>query len=153
MRFMVLVKATKDSEAGVMPSVQLLEEMGRFNEELIKAGMMLAGEGLHPSSKGKRIRISGSKRTVIDGPFAETKELVAGFWLIQAKSMDEAVEWIKRVPNPMNEDSEIEIRPVFEAEDFGELQQQAPEVFEKERKWREEDEARTKEKKGQSTKK
>ena len=153
MRFMVLVKATKDSEAGVMPSVQLLEEMGRFNEELIKAGMMLAGEGLHPSSKGKRIRISGSKRTVIDGPFAETKELVAGFWLIQAKSMDEAVEWIKRVPNPMNEDSEIEIRQVFDAEDFGDLQNEAPEVFEKERKWREEDEARTKEKKGQSTKK
>src|SRR5688572_1496608 len=142
MRFMVLVKATKDSEAGVMPSVQLLEEMGKFNEELIKAGMMLAGEGLHPSSKGKRIRFAGNKRTVIDGPFAETKELVAGFWLIQAKSMDEAVEWIKRVPNPMNEDSEIEIRPVFEAEDFGDLQQQVPEVFEMERKFREEDEAK-----------
>ena len=142
MRFMVLVKATKDSEAGVMPSVQLLEEMGKFNEELINAGMMLAGEGLHPSSKGKRVRFSGPKRTVIDGPFAETKELVAGFWLIQAKSMDEAVEWIKRCPNPMNEDSEIEIRPVFEAEDFGDLQQQAPEVFEKERKFREQDEAK-----------
>ena len=146
MRFMVLVKATKDSEAGVMPSVQLLEEMGKFNEELIKSGMMLAGEGLHPSSKGKRIRFSGPKRTVIDGPFAETKELVAGFWLIQAKSMDEAVEWIKRVPNPMNEDSEIEIRPVFEAEDFGDLQEQAPEVFEMERKFREQEEARSAEK-------
>ena len=142
MRFMVLVKATKDSEAGVMPSAQLLEEMGKFNEELIKAGMMLAGEGLHPSSKGKRIRFSGPKRTVIDGPFAETKELVAGFWLIQAKSMEEAVEWIKRCPNPMNEDSEIEIRPVFEAEDFGDLQEKVPEVFEKERKWREDDEAK-----------
>jgi hypothetical protein len=138
---MVMVKATKDSEAGVMPSVQLLEEMGKFNEELIKAGMMLAGEGLHPSSKGKRVRFSGRKRTVIDGPFAETKELVAGFWLIQAKSMEEAVEWIKRCPNPMNEDSEIEIRPVFEAEDFGDLQQQAPEVFEMERKFREQAEA------------
>jgi len=148
MRFMVLVKATKDSEAGVMPSVQLLEEMGKFNEELIKAGMMLAGEGLHPSSKGKRIRFSGKKRTVIDGPFAETKELVAGFWLIQAKSMDEAVEWIKRVPNPMNEDSEIEIRPVFEAEDFGDLQQQAPEVFEKERQFREHEEARQRQRSG-----
>ena len=138
MRFMVMVKATKDSEAGVMPSVQLLEEMGKFNDELIKAGMMLAGEGLHPSAKGKRIRFSGPRRTVIDGPFAETKELVAGFWLIQAKSMDEAVEWIKRVPNPMNEDSEIEIRQVFDAEDFGpELAAQVPEVFETERKFRE----------------
>ena len=153
MRFMVLVKATKDSEAGVMPSVQLLEEMGRFNDELIKAGMMLAGEGLHPSSKGKRIRFSGPRRTVIDGPFAETKELVAGFWLIQAKSMDEAVEWIKRVPNPMNEDSEIEIRQVFDAEDFGDLQNQAPEVFEKERKFREQEEARAAENQRQALKK
>ena len=142
MRFMVLVKATKDSEAGVMPSAQQLAEMGKFNEDLIEAGMMLAGEGLHPSSKGKRIRFSGSKRTVIDGPFAETKELVAGFWLIQARSMDEAVEWIKRAPNPMNEDSDIEIRQVFEAEDFGDLQEQVPEVFEMERKWREEEETR-----------
>ena len=142
MRFMVLVKATKDSEAGVMPSAQQLAEMGKFNEDLIEAGMMLAGEGLHPSSKGKRIRFSGSKRTVIDGPFAETKELVAGFWLIQARSMDEAVEWIKRAPNPMNEDSDIEIRQVFEAEDFGDLQEQVPEVFGMERKWREEEETR-----------
>ena len=142
MRFMVLVKATKDSEAGVMPSVQLLEEMGRFNDELIKAGMLLAGEGLHPSSRGKRVRFSGAKRTVIDGPFPETRELVAGFWLIQAGSMDEAVEWIKRCPNPMNEESEIEIRQVFDAEDFGDLQEQAPEVFEKERRFREQEEAR-----------
>jgi len=119
MRVMVVVKASKDSEAGVMPSEQLLTEMGAFNEELVKAGIMLAGEGLHPSSKGKRIRFSGKNRTVIDGPFAETKELIAGFWLWQVKSMDEAVEWAKRCPNPMNEDSDLEIRPVFEAEDFG----------------------------------
>src|SRR5688500_5309584 len=138
MRVMVIVKASKESEAGVMPDEKMLTEMGKYNEELVKAGIMLAGEGLHPSSKGKRIRFSGTKRTVIDGPFAETKELVAGFWLIQARSMDEAVEWIKRVPNPMNEDSEIEIRPVFEAEDFGDLQNQLPEVFEMERKFREE---------------
>jgi hypothetical protein len=116
---MVLVKANEDSEAGVMPSQQLMTEMGNFNEELVKAGIMLAGEGLHPSSKGKRIRFSGAKRTVIDGPFAETKELVAGFWLWQVKSMEEAVEWVKRCPNPMDEESEIEIRQVFEAEDFG----------------------------------
>jgi hypothetical protein len=116
---MVMVKASKDSEAGVMPSEQILTEMGNFNEELVKAGIMLAGEGLHPSSKGKRIRFSGDKRTVIDGPFAETKELVAGYWLWQVKSMDEAVEWVKRCPNPMNEDSDIEIRPLFEMEDFG----------------------------------
>jgi hypothetical protein len=119
MRVMVLVKADKDSEAGVMPSEELLAAMGSYNEELVKAGIMLAGEGLHPSSKGKRVRFSGEKRTVIDGPFAETKELVAGFWLWQVKSMDEAVEWLKRCPNPMLGDSEIEIRPVFEAEDFG----------------------------------
>jgi hypothetical protein len=119
MRVMVLVKASKDSEAGVMPSQQLLTEMGKYNEELVKAGIMLAGEGLHPSSKGKRIRFSGEKRTVIDGPFAETKELVAGFWLWQVKSMDEAIAWLKRCPNPMPGESEIEIRPVFEAEDFG----------------------------------
>ena len=120
MRVMVIVKATRDSEAGVMPSEQLLAEMGKFNEELVKAGVMLAGEGLHPSSKGKRVRFSGSQRTVIDGPFAETKELIAGFWLWQVKSMDEALEWIKRCPNPHpGVEAEIEIRPVFEAEDFG----------------------------------
>ena len=119
MRVMVIVKATKDSEAGVMPSQQLLTAMGQYNEELVKAGVMLAGEGLHPSAKGKRIRFSGSKRTVIDGPFAETKELIAGFWLWQVKSLEEAVEWVKRCPNPMPGDSDIEIRPVFEAEDFG----------------------------------
>jgi hypothetical protein len=119
MRFMVMVKATKDSEAGVMPSQELLAAMGKFNEEMVKAGIMLAGEGLHPSSRGCRIRFSGDKRTVIDGPFAETKELVAGFWLIQVKSKEEAIEWMKRCPNPMNEDSDIEIRQVFEAEDFG----------------------------------
>jgi hypothetical protein len=119
MRFMILVKATKDSEAGVMPNQQLLAEMGRFNEELVKAGVMLAGEGLHPSSKGARVRFSGSKRTVIDGPFTETKELVAGFWLWQVKSKEEAIEWVKRCPNPMPGESEIEIRQVFEAEDFG----------------------------------
>ena len=119
MRFMVIVKATKESEAGVMPSQKLLDEMGKFNEELVKAGVMLAGEGLHPSSKGKRVRFSGAKRAVIDGPFAETKELIAGFWLWQCKSMEEAIEWVKRCPNPMEGESEIEIRPVFEAEDFG----------------------------------
>ena len=119
MRFMIIVKATKDSEAGVMPSEQLLSEMGKFNEELVKAGVMLAGEGLHPSSKGARVKFSGAKRTVIDGPFAETKELIAGFWLWQVKSKEEAIEWVKRCPNPMNGESEIEIRQVFEAEDFG----------------------------------
>ena len=120
MRFMVMVKANEDSEAGVMPSKELLTEMGRYNEELVKAGVMLAGEGLQPSSKGARVRFSGKERTVIDGPFAETKELIAGFWLIQVKSMDEAVEWVKRCPNPMDGESEIEIRQVFENEDFGE---------------------------------
>ena len=119
MRFMVMVKATKDSEAGVMPSEQLLTDMGKYNEELVKAGIMLAGEGLQPSSKGARVRFSGDKRTVIDGPFAETKELVAGFWLWQVKSREEAIEWVKRCPNPMEGESEIEIRQVFEAEDFG----------------------------------
>jgi hypothetical protein len=118
MRVMVLVKATKDSEAGVLPSEQLLAEMGKFNEELVKAGIMLAGEGLHPSSKGVRVRFSGAKRTVTDGPFAETKELVAGFWIWKVKSMDEAIEWVKRCPNPMPGESEIEIRPLFETEDF-----------------------------------
>jgi hypothetical protein len=119
MRFMVLIKATKDSEAGVMPSQQLLTEMGKFNEELVKAGVMLAGEGLHPTSKGARVKFSGSKRTVIDGPFAETKELLAGFWLWQVKSKEEAIEWVKRCPNPHNEEAEVEIRQVFEVEDFG----------------------------------
>ncbi len=120
MRFMVIVKATKNSEAGEMPTEQLLADMGKYNEELVKAGIMQAGEGLHPSSKGKRVRFSGDKRTVIDGPFAETKELIAGFWMWQCKSMEEAIEWVKRCPNPMpNEESEIEIRRVFEAEDFG----------------------------------
>src|SRR6186713_472485 len=118
MRFMVIVKADKNSEAGIMPSEQLLTEMGKFNEELVKAGVMLAGEGLHPSSKGARIKFSGSKRTVIDGPFAETKELVAGFWLLQVKSMEEAIEWVKRAPNPMpGTETELEIRPVHELED------------------------------------
>jgi hypothetical protein len=119
MRFMIIVKATKESEAATMPSEQLLTEMGKYNEELVKAGIMLAGEGLHPSSKGARVRFSGTKRTVIDGPFAETKELVAGFWLWQVKSLEEAIEWVKRCPNPMESDSDIEIRQVFEAEDFG----------------------------------
>jgi hypothetical protein len=119
MRVIVMVKATKESEAGQMPGTDLLAAMGNFNEELVKAGVMLAGEGLHPSSKGKRVRFSGSQRTVIDGPFAETKELVAGYWLWQVKSMEEAVEWVRRCPNPMEGESEIEIRPVFEAEDFG----------------------------------
>jgi len=120
MRFMVIVKADKSSEAGVLPDQKLLDEMGKFNEELVKAGVMLAGEGLHPSSKGARVRFSGSKRTVIDGPFSETKELVAGFWLIQVKSKEEAIEWVKRIPNPMpGTESEIEIRQVFEADDFG----------------------------------
>jgi hypothetical protein len=120
MRVMVLVKATKDSEAGVMPSTELLAAMGQYNEELVKAGIMLAGEGLHPSAKGKRVAFDGPSRTVIDGPFAETRELVAGFWLWQVKDMAEAVAWVKRCPNPMPGPSEIEIRPVFEAADFGE---------------------------------
>ena len=120
MRFMVIVKATKNSEAGAMPSEKLIAEMGKFNEELVKAGVLLAAEGLHPSSKATRVAFSGGKRTIIDGPFAETKELVAGFWLIQVKSKEEAIEWVKRCPNPMEGDSEIEIRQVFEADDFGE---------------------------------
>ena len=119
MRVMVMVKATAESEAGKMPSAELLAAMGNFNEELVKAGVMLAGEGLHPSARGKRVRFSGSQRSVTDGPFAETKELVAGFWLWQVKSMEEAVEWVRRCPNPMQSDSDIEIRPLFEAEDFG----------------------------------
>ena len=119
MRFMVIVKATKESEAGVLPSEQLLADMGKFNEELAKAGVLLAGEGLQPSSKGARVKFSGKKRTVVDGPFAETKELIAGFWLLQVRSKEEAIEWIKRAPNPHEGESEIEIRQVFEAEDFG----------------------------------
>lgn len=119
MRFVVLVKATKESEAGVMPSEQLLTEMGNYNEELVKAGVMQAGEGLHPSSKGARVRFSGKERTVVDGPFSETKELVAGFWIWKVGSLQEAIDWVKRCPNPMMEDSEIEIRQIFEAEDFG----------------------------------
>lgn len=119
MRFMVIVKADKNTEAGVMPSEQLLAEMGKYNEELVKAGVMLAGEGLHPSSKGARVKFSGNKRSVVDGPFAETKELIAGFWLWQVKSKQEAIEWVKRCPNPTGAESEIEIRQVFEAEDFG----------------------------------
>ena len=119
MRVMVLVKADKDTEAGVMPSEQLLADMGAYNEELVKAGVMLAGEGLHPSARGARVRFSGEKRTVIDGPFAETKESIAGFWLWQVRSMDEAIEWLKRCPNPTGVESDVEIRQVFEAEDFG----------------------------------
>ena len=119
MRFMVIVKATKDSEAGVLPDKKLLADMGKYNEELVKAGVMLAGEGLQASSKGARVRFSGSKRTVIDGPFPETKELIAGYWLFQVKSLEEAIEWVKRCPNPMpNQESEIEIRQVFESDDF-----------------------------------
>jgi hypothetical protein len=119
MRFMVLVKANRDTEAGVLPEEKLLREMGEYNEQLVKAGVLLAGEGLQPSSKGARVKFSGKKRTVIDGPFTEAKELIAGFWLIQAKSKEEAIEWVKRAPNPTGEESEIEIRQVFEADDFG----------------------------------
>jgi len=119
MRFLILIKASKDSEAGVLPDEKLLTEMGQFNEELVKAGVMLAGEGLQPSSKGARVKFSGAKRTVIDGPFAETKELIAGFWLWQVKSRQEAIEWVKRIPNPTGDEGEVEIRQVFEADDFG----------------------------------
>jgi hypothetical protein len=135
MRFMVMVKATEESEAGVMPSQELLAAMGDYNEQLVKAGVMLAGEGLHPSSKGARVRFSGDKRSVIDGPFAETKELVAGFWIIQVKSLEEAIEWVKRCPNPMQSESEIEIRQIFEAEDFGD--EFTPELREQEARLRE----------------
>jgi hypothetical protein len=134
MRFMVLVKASKNSEARVMPSEQLLTEMGKFNEELVKAGVMLAGEGLHPSSKGARVRFLGDKRTVIDGPFAETKELVAGFWLWKCASLQEAIDWAKRCPNPTDEGGELEIRQVFEAEDFG--AELTPELREQEERLR-----------------
>jgi hypothetical protein len=119
MRFMIMIKANKDTEAGVLPDQKLLTDMGKYNEELVKAGVMLAGEGLQASSKGARVRFSGAKRTVIDGPFTETKELIAGFWLWQVKSLEEAIEWVKRCPNPTGEEAEIEIRQVFEAEDFG----------------------------------
>lgn len=135
MRVMVIVKATKNSEAGVMPSEELIAAMGKFNEELVKAGVMLAGDGLHPSSKGKRVRFAGGKKTVVDGPFAETKELIAGFWIWQVKSMDEALEWVRRCPDPMpGEEGELEIRPIFEAEDFGEAF--TPELREQEERLR-----------------
>jgi hypothetical protein len=134
MRFMVMVKATADSEAGVMPGEQLMAEMGQFNEELVKAGVMQAGEGLHPSSKGARVRFSGKSREVVNGPFAETSELVAGFWLWKCASLQEAIEWVKRCPNPMLSDSEIEIRQIFEAEDFGEAF--TPELREQEERLR-----------------
>ena len=130
MRCMVMVKATDESEQGQMPGTELMDAMGRYNEELVKAGIMLAGEGLHPSSKGVRVRFSGDNRTVIDGPFAETKELIAGFWLWEVKSLEEAIEWVKRCPNPMLSDSDIEIRPVFELDDFGEAL--TPELRERE---------------------
>ena len=135
MRFMILIKANRDTEAGVMPSPQLLADMGRFNEELVKAGVMLAGDGLQPSSKGARVRFVGRERTVIDGPFAETKELIAGFWLWQCRSLAEAIEWVRRCPNPTGDEAEIEIRQVFEAEDFGEeftpdLQERATRTWE-----------------------
>jgi len=140
MRCMVIVKANQDSEAGVMPTQELLTEMGKFNEELVKAGVMLAGDGLHPSSKGKRVKFSGDKRIVVDGPFAETKELIAGYWVWQVKSMEEAVEWLKRCPNPGYGESEIEIRPIFEVEDFGgEL---TPELKKQEKRMREQIAAR-----------
>jgi hypothetical protein len=142
MRVMVMVKATKESEAGEMPDTKLLTDMGKFNEELVKAGIMLAGEGLHPSSRGARVRFSGDKRTVVDGPFTETKELVAGFWLWQVKSMEEAIQWVRRCPNPHRSESEIEIRPVFEAEDFG--AEFTPELKAQEDRLRAEIEAKTK---------
>src|SRR5688500_11376483 len=132
MRFMVLVKADKNSEAGELPDKKILAEMGKYNEELAKAGVLLAGEGLHPSSKGARVKFSGDRRTVVDGPFPETKELIAGFWMFQVKSKEEAIEWVKRCPNPMEGESEIEIRQVFEANDFGEAM--TPELREAERR-------------------
>jgi len=134
MRFMVLVKASKDSEAGVMPTEKLLTAMTAYNEELVKAGIMLAGEGLHPSSKGARVHFSGDKRTVIDGPFPETKELVAGFWIWKVKSKEEAIEWLKRCPNPMNEESDVELRQIFEVEEFAEGL--SPDLLEKDRRLR-----------------
>ncbi len=142
MRVMVIIKADKDTEAGILPDEKLLNEMGQFNEELVKAGVMLAGEGLHPSSKGKRVRFSGANRTVIDGPFAETKELIAGFWLWKVKSMEEAIEWVKRCPNPTGVEAEVEIRQVFEAEDFG--AEFTPELREQEDRLRAQIEKQTK---------
>lgn len=143
MRVMVVVKATKRSEAGEMPSEKLLVEMGRFNEELVRAGVMLAGEGLHPSARGKRVRFSGGKKSVLDGPFAETKELIAGFWIWQVKSMEEAMEWASRCPDPMpNEECILEVRPLFQAEDFG--AEFTPELRAKEEEMRQELERRTK---------
>lgn len=143
MRVMVIVKATKNSEAGVMPSEKLLADMGKYNEELVKAGVMLAGEGLHPSSKGKRVNFSGGKKTIVDGPFTETKELIAGFWLWQVKSMDEALEWVRRCPDPApGEEGILEIRPVFEAEDFGD--EFTPELREQEERLRAEIEQKRK---------
>lgn len=134
MRFLVIIKANPESEAGVMPSQELLTQMGKYNEELVKAGVLLAAEGLHPSSRGARVRFSGSRRTVVDGPFSETKELIAGFWLIQVKSRDEAIEWVKRIPNPTGEEGEVELRQVFDADDFGEAF--TPELREQEAKFR-----------------
>ena len=142
MRFMILIKADQNSEAGVMPDEKLLAEMGKYNEELVKAGIMLAGEGLQPSSKGKRVRFSGKSRTVIDGPFAEAKELVAGFWIWEVKSMEDAIEWAKRCPNPMEGESDLEIRPIFEADDFG--AELTPELREREARMRKELEAKQK---------
>ena len=136
MRVIVMIRANKDTEAGVMPSEELLTAMGKYNEELVKAGVMLAGEGLHPSSKGARVKSSKGKLTVTDGPFTETKELICGFWIWQVKSMEEAIEWAKRMPNPHNEDGEVEIRPVFEAEEFGE--EFTPELREQEERLRRE---------------
>ncbi|ARU26237.1 YciI family protein [Cellvibrio sp. PSBB006] len=135
MKVMVIVKATPSSEAGIMPSTELMEAMGKFNEELVDAGIMLSGDGLQPSSKAVRVHFSGNNRTVTDGPFLETKELIAGFWMWQVKSMEEAIEWVKRCPNPMLEDSDIDIRPVYELEDFGEVV--TPEIAEQEKKLRE----------------
>jgi len=140
MRVMIMIKATRESEAGVLPNEQLLREMGQFNEELLKAGVMLAGEGLRPSSKGARVMFSGAKRTVVDGPFAETKELIAGFWLWQVKSMDEAIEWVRRIPNPTGEEGEVEIRQVSEADDFGD--EFTPELREQEARLRSQSAAR-----------
>jgi hypothetical protein len=141
MRVMVVIKATKDTEAGVLPDEKLLTDMGRFNEELVKAGVMLAGEGLQPSSKGARVKFSGEKRSVIDGPFTETKELIAGFWLWQVRSMEEAIEWVKRCPNPTGAEAEIEIRPLFEAADFG--AEFTPELREQEERLRQQIEKQT----------
>ena len=140
MRVMVMIKANEDTEAGQMPSEELLSQMMEFNEELVKAGVMLDGDGLHPSSKGARVEFSGSERKVIDGPFAETKELLAGYWLWQVRSMEEAIEWVKRIPNPTGEDGIVEIRPVFEPDDFGD--EFTPELREKEERLRKETEAR-----------